>query len=186
MPIVRYSIFLLLILPGLAWTAGTDVDPSARFTEQDNGYNEALEAPWVEIETRVQGGPKDTDLSEIEIEHLPSAMSLYADLQNLSVDERDHVTRLWLVVRSDSGAYNGSYEGFRCATGEYKVYAYFNPRRSTPLRVIKLPRWRPIRPTGYRNELAREVLCSGTNPRDPHSIRVRPLHQAGDYRSPYE
>lgn len=183
---MRYPIFLLLILPALAWAAGDDADPYARFTEQDNGYDETLETPWVEIETRVQGGPKDADLTEIELENLPWGMSLYADLKNLSVDERDHITRLWLVVRSDSGAYNGSYEGFRCATDEYKVYAYFNPKRSTPLRVVKLPRWRPIRPTDYRNELAREVLCSDTNPRDPHSIRVRPVPQASDYDSPYD
>lgn len=177
---------LLLLLPPLAWCATDVADPYARFTEQDNGYNEALEVPWVEMETRVEAGPDRAALVELENQHLPPGMHLLADLAHLSVDPRDHVSRLWIVIRSERGAENATFEGIRCATDEYKVYAYYNPKRSKPLRVVKLPRWRPVRSNSWRAELARETLCSGTSPRDPRDVRIRPQHQASDYRSPYD
>lgn len=182
---MRYILLMLLFLP-LAVQGATDpADPYSKYTEQDNGYNEALEVPWVEIETRVKGGPTDDDLSALEIESVPPGMTLYADLKNLTVDKRDYVTRLWLVLRSRSGVSNGTYEGFRCATGEYKVYAYHNPQASKPLRVVKLPKWRAIRGNSYRGELER-LLCSDTNPRDPDGIRIRARRQVSDYVSPYD
>lgn len=176
----------MFLLSGLAAAATDAADPYGELTRQNDDYNEALDVPWVEIETQVKDGPKDADLVELELQQLPPGMHLFADLKSLGVDERDHVTRLWLVVRSERGAYNGSYEGFRCSSKEYKVYAYFNPKRSRPLRMVRLPRWRTLRPTGYRAELAKEVLCSDTNPRDPDQIRVRPQHDSSDYVSPYE
>lgn len=178
--------FVYLFMPIVAWGQDKVLDENLGYGAEEIGYDASLEVPWVEIETRVQQGPAETDLTEVEVERLPPGMTLYADLENLTVDERDQVVRLWLVVRSSGGADNGSYEGFRCATGEYKVYAYFNPSRSTPLRPVRLPRWRAIRPADYRADLAQEVLCSDTNPRDPDSIRARPVPQASDYQSPYE
>ncbi len=184
--VLRYLLFLLACLFATSLAARDVADPYADLEHTNEDYNEALEVPWVEIETQVGRGPADADLSHLEVLHLPQGMSLFADLKHLSVDERDHVTRLWIVVRSQSGAYNGSYEGFRCATKEYKVYAYYNPKRSRPLRTIKLPRWRAVWPGSYRAELMRDVLCSDTNPRDPDRIRAMPQHEAGDYASPYE
>ncbi len=185
---MRYLAILLLCLPVLALAARDVADPIGALEHQnDDDYNEALETPWVEIETQVKEGPKDADLTPLEILHLPPGMRLYADLKHLKVDKRDYVTRLWLVIRSRAGAYNASYEGIRCATREYKVYAYYNPKRHrNPLRKVRLPRWRAIYKNGWRAELARDVLCSDTNPRDAQAIRVRPQAEAADYRSPYE
>lgn len=182
---MRTLFLFLLLVPALAWGRG-GVDAYLGLGDEDNDYNEALDIPWVEIETQVQRGPVEEDLTELEIRNLPPGMTLLGDLNNLTVDRRDHVTRLWLVVRSESGADNGSYEGFRCATGEYKVYAYYNPKRSTPLRVVRLPRWKTIRPRDYRLDLAKGTLCSGTNPRDPDRIRAYPVRQSGDYHSPFD
>ena len=182
---MRKLVFLLAWCPLLA-PAATDVaDPYASFQAQDD-YDESLEVPWVEIETHVQKGPDEQALVELENQHLPPGMRLFADLEHLAVDPRDHVSRLWLVVRSARGADNATFEGYRCATSEYKVYAYYNPRRSKPLRVVNLPRWRAIRPASWRDELVRETLCSDTNPRDPDSVRLRPQPEAADYQSPYE
>ncbi len=178
-------VFLLAWCPLLA-SAVTDVaDPYARFQPKDD-YDETLEVPWVEIETHVEKGPDPEALVELDNQHLPPGMRLFVDLQHLQVDSRDHVSRLWLVVRSARGAENATFEGYRCATGEYKVYAYYNSRRSKPLRVVNLPRWRAIRPASWRAELARETLCSDTSPRDPDSTRLRPQSDAADYQSPYE
>lgn len=182
---MRYLLLLCLFLPPAVLGAPDVADPYSRFTQQENDYNEALEVPWVEIETQVKGGPKEENLTGLEIEAVPPGMTLYADLNNLTVDKRDHVTRLWLVLRSRGGVSNGTYEGFRCATGEYKVYAYYNPGASKPLRVVKLPKWRVIRDGSYRDEL-RGVLCADTNPRDPDAIRIRAGRQATDYVPPYD
>ncbi len=184
--LVRRFMCLFLLLSPCAWSAGDVADPYGRFEDQNDDYNEALEVPWVEMETQVRKGPDEDSLTGLEIEELPPNMHLFADLAHLSVDERDQVSRLWIVIRSGRGAENGTYEGVRCATGEYKVYAYYNPKGSKPLRVVKLPRWRAIRPNSWRAELAKEVLCSDTSPRDPNDVRARPQHDASDYRSPYE
>ncbi len=182
---MRKLVFLLAWCPWLA-SAATDVaDPYARFQSQDD-YNESLDVPWVEIETHVQKEPDKKALIELENQNLPPGMRLFADLEHLVLDLRDHVSRLWLVVRSARGAENTTFEGYRCATGEYKVYAYYNSRRSKPLRVVNLPRWRVVRPRSWRAELARETLCSGTSPRNPDSVRLRPQPDAADYQSPYE
>lgn len=183
---MRRFLCLLLLFSPATWSATDVADPYGRFTEQDDDYNEALEVPWVEMETRVREGPDASALVELENQALPPGMHLLVDLEHLNVDPRDLVSRLWIVIRSDGGAENGSYEGIRCATGEYKVYAYYNPKGSRPLRVVKLPRWRPIRPHGWRAELASETLCSDTSPRDPDDVRARPQHESSDYRSPYE
>lgn len=170
----------LLLLPLLARAAGEDVDPYARFTDQGNDYDESLKELWIEQDFNVEQGPEEADLTRLDVANLPPGMTLYADLENLDVDDEDHVSRLWLVVKSRSGVANGSFEGVRCATDEYKVYAYFNPKRSEPLRMVRLPRWRPLRPDTYRAELANKVLCADTTPRKPDRVRAQPFLLPGE------
>jgi len=106
-------ILLLLML----WTfsplsLAEEIDLIERFGTR-NDYNENLEIPWVELETRVSAPPEDKDLVELPMDNLQKNLTLYADFTNLVVDRGDLVTRTWYVVRSDRGAYNGTYEGIR-------------------------------------------------------------------------
>ena len=138
-----------------------------------NDYDESLEVPWVEIETQVSKLPQEKNLKELQVDKLtsmPSGMRFSMDLENVTVSDKDYVTRTWFVVRSDN-AYNGTYEGIRCATGEYKVYAYANPTRSKPLRVVKMPRWKKIRGGTYRAEVARDYICDETRPKPEHAVK---------------
>ena len=138
-----------------------------------NDYDESLEVPWVEIETQVSKLPKEKNLKELQVDKLdamPSGMRFWMDLENATVSDKDYVTRTWFVVRSDT-AYNGTYEGIRCATGEYKVYAYVNPTRSKPLRVVKMPLWKKIRGGTYREEVARDYICDGARPKSEHAVK---------------
>ena len=56
--------------------------------------------------------------------------------------ESDGVVRYTLVARSPSGYANISYEGIRCTTNSYKVYAYGNEGRWS----VKESEWRSIEP----------------------------------------
>lgn len=175
--IVFLFLGVLFVSPALA---AEDADPYAPFRPQSD-YREELEVPWVEMETKVKRLPRDEDLREIVLDRIPAELKLYADLENISLDERDRVLRTWLVMKSSKGAYNGTYEGYRCSTGEYKVYAHGNPQHSRPLRVVEFPRWREIRKGSWREELARDNFCHGVSARSLHEIKNARTKRATDY-----
>ena len=173
-----------LLLAAPAWAVSDATDPYGSYRQQWD-YDENHEVPWVESETGIEALPKDEDLSHLVTSRMPQGIELYADLENLTVGEEDLVTRAWFVARSKRGGYNGTYEGFRCATGEYKIYAYGNPSRSKPLREVKFPRWREVRAASYREDLMRDYLCNGTRPKTPHQVRSTTPPSPGNYESPY-
>jgi hypothetical protein len=72
----------------------------------------------------------------------------------------DGIVRYVVVATSNSGALNAMYEGVRCATGEIKTYARFNP--GSGWKVIDNVEWKPLQ-TGYAYKLARQGLCAGGN-----------------------
>ncbi len=149
-----YFLISLLIILGSVYAA--DPIESERF----NDFNEDLLVPWIELETIIKNTPQEDDLVEISLNKFPLNMKLYMDFKKLNVG-KDFVIRAWMVAKSNNNAYNGSYEGFRCATQEYKVYAFFNPKRSIPLRVKKDPNWKKVRSGSYRAELMEHIFCDG-------------------------
>ena len=109
------------------------------------------------------------------MDRLPPGMQLLIDTRRLSVDPNDGVVRLWMVIRSQAGADNGSFEGYRCDTREYKVYAHANSRRTPPVTKSKRPRWRQIgveRGTNYRLELLKDYFCGIRGTRNADEIRL--------------
>lgn len=86
----------------------------------------------------------------------------FIDGATLSV-EKDGVVRYVLVAQSPSGTQNVSYEGLRCAAGEYRVYATGQDRTWVPARTG----WQPMR-NARRWEMAlyREYFC-------PQKIAIR-------------
>ncbi len=166
LPIRNFLLFVVL-MPLVAY--GVEVDPYAKYLE-DSTYNEDLEVPWVELETKVKQLPEDQDLVQVELASLPPGMQLFIDMKKIEVGG-DHVTRTWLVARSASGAYNASYEGLNCSDRSYKVYAYYNPARSKPLRTVNLPRWKTTSgSSNYRHELMEDFVCSGPRPEPVNDI----------------
>jgi hypothetical protein len=123
-----------------------------------------LERSWVEGAVKLPAFPKAADLVKFDIGPATS-FQFFIDAKSLTVDQ-DGVIRYTLVARSASGAENVSYEGMRCKSGTYKVYA-FGHRDGT---------WRE-RPSDWKEldahkalrvhiSLRREFFC----PHD-HSIR---------------
>ena len=84
------------------------------------------------------------------------------DGASLSVAD-DGVVRYALVARSRQGAQTVTYEGIRCSTGEYRIYATGAGGQWTPL---KAP-WRKIEPRStqrWHNALHKEYFCPLGNP----------------------
>ena len=144
--------------------------------ETEFNYDDSLDMPWIEEETEIAPLPELADLQHLRIDGLPPGMALHLDTKGLTVDPKDRVIRLWLFVRSDGGADNGTYEGYRCSTRQYKIYAYATPRREPPVTVAQTSAWRAAadgRSNRYRRVLMQDYLCGLRGARKPDEI-----HQA--------
>ena len=84
---------------------------------------------WRELEVTLPAPPKG-ELLEFFVS-AASSFRFFIDPQSLSVGT-DGVVRYTLVARSRSGVENVSYEGLRCSTASYKLYALGNGSRWTP------------------------------------------------------
>ncbi len=162
----RAWVLLGIVLAPPAWAADIIVDPYHEYRDEvERGefkYDDSQDIPWIENEAEVLAVPAPDNLAAVDIESMPPGLELLVDRSRITVGEKDRVIRLWLWVRSDQGAENGSFEGFRCETREYKVYAYANPVRSPPVSKAKRPRWLPIKiggRSGYRGELLKDYFC---------------------------
>jgi hypothetical protein len=127
------------------------------------------EKEFREIEIVLPAYPRDEDLVEFRPRG-GSRNRFHIDSRSVSIGE-DRVVRYTAVIRSPSGATNVSYEGLRCKTGEYKVYAFGTEgKKWSP---AKAPKWRPVGPlaANFRHGLYKDYLCysesiAGRNARD--------------------
>jgi len=148
-------------------------------------HDETLVKPWIEQEAAIPDPPDPESLHELRANGLPPGFRLLLDIDRISVDPDDGVVRLWLVLRSSSGSDNTSYEGYRCITGEYRVYAYANLNRDPPVRPLTRSSWRKARgehSTDYRRELLRHYLCGIRGARPP--IEIQQAVRRGELRDP--
>lgn len=158
------TILLLLLLPMAVFAARPEI-----FIEDQPNVStpENLEepAPWKEGKTELPPLPKDDDLIEFEVRDPSKHFRYYLDTTSLSVGE-DRVVRYILVITSKQGARNVSYEGMRCDTNEFKIYAFGSAKGK--LRPLRKPEWKEMRKnnrTNYRDDLKRFYLCHPEYPR---------------------
>lgn len=140
----------------------------------DFNYDGDQDTPWIENEAKILTVPPPGDFSPVEIEALPPGLALRMDKSRILFDREDRVTRVWLAVSSQAGADNISFEGFRCATREYKVYAYADRRRDPPVSKANRPAWRSVKTTArvnYRQELLNDYFCGIRGARSAEEIR---------------
>ena len=167
---------LWLLIAGPLHADDSGVDPLYRGEVEREGfeYDDSQDIPWIENETEVLAMPRPEDLRRVELETLPDGLELLIDGSRVTVGSKDRVVRAWLWVRSDPGAESGTFEGFRCATREYKVYAYANPRRDPPVRKAKRASWLSAKKSAtpnYRAELLSDFFCGMRGTRDADDIR---------------
>ncbi|NEX64422.1 CNP1-like family protein [Noviherbaspirillum galbum] len=110
----------ILALAASAASSGAAAQ-SSRFEEDFDDQNR----PWQEIAVQLPGPPQDRQLLPFYVS--PTATQKFAvDAESISVGQ-DGVVRYTIVVTSEGGARNVSYEGIRCATYERKFYAFGRP-----------------------------------------------------------
>lgn len=112
---------------------------------------------WREAEIVLPAPPQDANLLPFFVSAATST-DFYVDGATLSVGE-DGVVRYVLVARSALGAQSVSFEGIRCSTAEYRIYATGDSgcdwlRSQSP--------WRRIAPRDiqrWHNALRDEFFC---------------------------
>ena len=100
----------------------------------------------------------------------------FVDGTTLSVG-KDRIVRYVLVARSPEGTQNVSYEGIRCSTGEYRIYAL---GRADGTWSESRSGWRPVMGAPARQvALYREYFCPQAEPIRTAAEGVRALEQGG-------
>lgn len=178
----------LIALSLIVITPPVMADSSLENLEAERGnpnYDESLVAPWIEQEIQIPDPPEPGDLHPLQLTGLPPGFKLFLDLDGITFNAKDGVIRLWMVLRSSAGNDNTSYEGYRCSTGEYKVFAYANARRDPPVRQMTRSTWRSPRgerSTNYRRYLMDQTLCGLRGARPP--VEIQQAVRRGQLRDP--
>lgn len=117
---------------------------------------------WKEQEVPLPQLPVDGALVSLDLEYNEPRYDFYLDMRALSLG-KDRVSRYVIVIQSRKGVRNVLFEGVRCATGEFKTYAFGG--HNGAFRRYSAARWLPLStvprqgPLGYRIALARDILC---------------------------
>lgn len=140
----------LLFISGLA---ASQADPPKSDWERQQE-----ERDFTEAEITLPAAPKG-ELIEFVVS-AASNFKFFIDPRSLSVGA-DDVVRYTLVARGPSGAETVSYEGMRCKSGTYKVYAFANGGIWSRSRGN--PDWRPIEAKSvqrWHQALRRQYFCA--------------------------
>ena len=161
---MRRALALIVVAAVAAGAAQAQPVPEDRYRKHNQKSDWELEQEkrdWTEGESKLPAYPKAEDLIEFFVSGATS-FRFFIDPASV-LPGRDGVVRYALIARSPSGFANTSYEGIRCATNAYKVYALGNDGRWTP----KDSEWREIEPRSVQRwhlELRSRYFCPGRMP----------------------
>jgi hypothetical protein len=111
----------------------------------------------------------------VPLEMPGSALRFGVDPSSIEI-AKDRVVRYVVVATAAGGAVNALYEGLRCSTGEFKVYARYNI--GSGWTIAKDASWRPLHGTpgaGHSLVFARSGACNGRAPNGSADQIVRDL-----------
>lgn len=109
-----------------------------------------------------------------------SALTFGIDPATLSVT-KEGIVRYVVVASSRTGALNAMYEGIRCASAEYKVYARYNA--GSGWNAVSEPTWQSLyatTPSRHTLRIARAGICRGNAPNLSVEQIVRDLRTPPD------
>lgn len=136
-----------------------------------NAYPEPPE--WIEAETPPPPTFQLDKLVQIDVD--PRGSLRYGiDPATVSIG-KDGVVRYVMVARSPSGAMTAMYEGLRCSTAEFKLYARYNDGRWS---AVTSPQWQSVfESTRVKHPLAlaRQGGCDNKAPPSSAQEMVRRL-----------
>jgi hypothetical protein len=139
-------------------------------------YADLDRADWREDPAPPPPAYSTSGLVEIEMPR-GSSVKMGVDPSTITINLATGIVR-YVVVAHGPSAVNASYEGIRCATGEYKVYA--RQTQGNPWSPSDEDRWKAMRgQTGvvvsYPYRLARDGMCVGNSVRHDVADMVREL-----------
>jgi hypothetical protein len=117
---------------------------------------------WRESAVALPAAPRPADLLPFRVS-ASTEFDFAIDAASIAVGE-DGVVRYTLVARSPGGVENVTFEGIRCATWEYRIYA--TALAGGAWSRVDAP-WRGIQPLSvqrWHNALATEYFCPEGNP----------------------
>jgi hypothetical protein len=162
------AVLLALALAGCSSSGGFQSDWERQNAVKAQAQEEQLDPPPY---------PKDARLLEFGVLD-GNGFHFFVDGTTLSVG-KDGIVRYVLVARSPDGVQNVSYEGLRCATAEYRVYAF---GRADGSWSASRAGWRSLEaPSVQRRHttLYREYFCPQNEAIRNAGEGVRALEQGG-------
>lgn len=174
MTAVRMNAAAVVCLCAALWQAPLLAEESAA----DSGF--VAPPPWQEQAAVIPAYPEDANLLPFPVDQPALSQTFNIDSKSLSIGT-DGVVRYSAVIVSNSGARNVLFEGLRCATREFRTYAYgeashnFHPAQSDKWQPVSHYGW-----GGFRAVLQRDYLCDQhQSPYHADEIRRRLSHPPG-------
>lgn len=155
--------FASVFRPILAAIALLGLADSAMAEFQFRNLDDPDAPQWAEEALVLPAFPQEANLREFYVSEMTSHR-FFVDASTLSVGT-DGVVRYALVVRTSGGAVNITYEGMRCASREYRIYA--SGRKAGLWAGARRSEWRPIenKPINrHHAALSRDLFCPGGTP----------------------
>lgn len=144
----------------LSLVQSVHAQPNPDMIESDKKFLSSPDKEWSESEQiEFPDVPRQTELVPLDSESVDERYEYFIDPASVSVGS-DKVARYSVVLESKSGVRNIFYEGIRCATSEFKTYAYAT--QTGRFKPLASPFWRKLkttRPHDYRRLLAERYVC---------------------------
>ncbi|MBI3528322.1 MAG: CNP1-like family protein [Betaproteobacteria bacterium] len=175
--------FLSFVIAGCGSSTPPNVKSSQRGMPKNVG-GVIEEKDFREADVELPPYPGESDLTEFRLRR-NSNNRYYVDIKSIAIGP-DRVVRYSAVIKSPSGALNTSYEGLRCKTSEFKVYAY--GIRSGEWTKARDSQWRRIERSSadFRFTLYKDYFCdieaiAGRNEKDLiANLKGNPLNNITD------
>lgn len=193
-PIYRLECILLGLLLSLAQSVYAQRNPDRSVSEGDE-FLSSPEKKWSESDgIKYPGVPREADLVRLDPQLFNGRYEYFIDPTSVSMGA-DEVLRFAVVLESKAGVRNIFYEGIRCATYEFKTYAYASQGgQFKPLGSASWKKLKHTRDYDYHRLLAELYVCDQNGwalgekqvrkriaQNHPSSSRVRP--RPSDFQS---
>lgn len=170
-----FSVLFLIFILFSSSSASAQADGRPVHPSKEKFYAPDI---WKESELFLPSIPEKDAFSKIELSE-DRGFSYLVDVASAQLG-KDGVVRLALVAVSANGYANITYEGFRCETGEYKIYA-ISPGYGKSWMKFKKSKWKPVRQSAsglYRTYLSRHYLCPGV-PKPYNEASIKKVLRGG-------
>lgn len=142
------------------------INSHAQYRTADPADENDPDAPrfWEETEVKIPTAPPSKDLKPFYVSAI-TQLKFALDAPSIAFG-KDEVIRYVVVITSNSGAQQVSYEGIRCEKYEWRLYATM--QKDGGWHKTANSRWQVIRNTGYNSyhaALVRDAFCDNGIPR---------------------